>query len=104
MCTLAAACDLVPARAREALDKLELSETPVYGSLGEMLKNENLDVVHICTPSGAHLETALQAIKAGVNVICEKPLEVTLDRCDAILEAAAKRRVRVGGIFQYRWN
>jgi UDP-N-acetyl-2-amino-2-deoxyglucuronate dehydrogenase len=104
LCTLAAVCDLAPARAKGALDKLGLGHTPVYESLSEMLRKEKLDVVHICTPSGAHLDCAMEAIKARVNVICEKPLEVTLERCDAMLEAAQKANVRIGGIFQYRWN
>ena len=104
MCTLAATCDLAPARAKAALDKLGLGETPVYESLTEMLRKEKLDVVHICTPSGAHMDCAIEAMKAGVNVICEKPLEVNLARCDAMLEAADKHNVRLGGIFQYRWN
>lgn len=104
MCELAAVCDLVPARARAALDQLNLPGVPVYESITEMLRQQKLDVVHICTPSGAHLETALESIRAGVNVICEKPLEVNLDRCDQMLEAAQKQGVRVGGIFQYRWN
>src|SRR5580765_6574001 len=68
MCTLAAACDLAPARAKTALDQLGAS-VPVYESLPEMLRREKLDVVHICTPSGAHLECALEAMKARVNVI-----------------------------------
>jgi predicted dehydrogenase len=104
MCSLAAVCDLVPARAQTALAKLGLNDVPVYESLPEMLRKEKPDVVHICTPSGAHLDCALESIKAGVNVICEKPLEVTLARCDQMLEAADKANVRVGGIFQYRWN
>ena len=104
MCSLAAVCDLVPARAHAALDKLGLRDVPVYESLPEMLRKEKPDVVHICTPSGAHLDCAMESIKAGVNVICEKPLEVTLARCDQMLEAADKANVRIGGIFQYRWN
>jgi predicted dehydrogenase len=104
LCTLAAACDLVPERAAAALDKLHIKGVPVYGSLAEMLRKEKLDVVHVCTPSGAHLEPAIEVMRAGIDVICEKPLEVTLERCDAMLEAAEKYNVHLGGIFQYRWN
>ncbi len=104
LCELAAVCDLATARAKTALEKLGLAGVPVYESLPEMLRKEKLDVVHICTPSGAHLDVALEAAKARVNVICEKPLEVTLERADAMLEAAEKYGVRLGGIFQYRWN
>ena len=46
-----------------------------------------LDVVCVCTPSGAHLEPAVQAARAGKHVVVEKPLEITLPRCDAIIDA-----------------
>jgi predicted dehydrogenase len=104
MCELAAVCDLQPQRARAALAKIGREDVAAYASMPEMLAKEELDVVHICTPSGSHLECAKEAMKARVNVICEKPLEVTLHRCDAMLEAAAKYKVRLAGIFQYRWN
>src|SRR5213079_2772625 len=104
MCTLAAVCDLAPARAKAALDKLGLHDVPVYESLPEMLRKEKFDVVHVCTPSGAHLDCAMEAINAGVNVICEKPLEVTLDRCDKMLEAAHEKDVRIGGPITYPTN
>jgi predicted dehydrogenase len=69
-----------------------------------LLRKEQIDVVHIATPSGVHMEPALEAIEAGVNVICEKPLEITLDRADRIIEAAAKKNVKVACIFQNRWK
>jgi UDP-N-acetyl-2-amino-2-deoxyglucuronate dehydrogenase len=104
MCRLVAACDVKPGRARETLDKLKLNEIPDFTSIGEMFDRHEIDVVHICTPSGLHLDVAMEAMKRGANVICEKPLEVTLERCDAMLESAEKFGVRLGGIFQYRWN
>jgi predicted dehydrogenase len=69
-----------------------------------MLKKEKLDFISICTPSGNHLEPALAAMNAGVNVISEKPLEVQLDRIDRMIEATEKNKVRLAGIFQNRWN
>jgi UDP-N-acetyl-2-amino-2-deoxyglucuronate dehydrogenase len=73
-----------------------------FPTLADMLKDPDVDVVIICTPSGAHMEPALQAIEAGRHVIIEKPVEVTLARCDAIIEAAVRKNVRTGGIFQSR--
>jgi predicted dehydrogenase len=104
LCELVAACDLKPENAHAALAKLGLGHIPVYASVAEMLRKEKLDIVHVCTPSGAHLDVAKEVFAAGVNVICEKPLEVTVERCDAMLEAADKHGVRLAGIFQYRWN
>src|SRR4051794_18105893 len=64
-------------------------ECQIYDDLEEMLAHPGLDVVCICTPSGAHQEPAVQAARAGKHVVVEKPLEITLARCDAIIDACA---------------
>ncbi|MEO9021008.1 MAG: Gfo/Idh/MocA family oxidoreductase [Ginsengibacter sp.] len=74
-----------------------------YTALEEMLSNPEIDIVCICTPSGIHLDPALKSIKAGKHCLIEKPLEVTLERCDRIIEAAKKKGVRVGVIFPSRF-
>lgn len=74
-----------------------------FDTLEEMLAHPDVDVVCICTPSGAHLEPALQAIRAGKHCLIEKPLEITLERCDAIIEAADQAGVQVGVIFPSRF-
>ena len=63
-----------------------------------------LDVVCICTPSGAHLEPAVQAARAGKHVVVEKPLEITLPRCDAIIDACDAAGVRLCTIFPSRFT
>jgi UDP-N-acetyl-2-amino-2-deoxyglucuronate dehydrogenase len=74
-----------------------------YASLRDFLADSEMQIVSICTPSGAHLEPALQAIESGRHLIVEKPLEITLKRCDAIINAARKAGVRVSGVFQSRF-
>jgi UDP-N-acetyl-2-amino-2-deoxyglucuronate dehydrogenase len=63
-----------------------------------------IHVVCITTPSGAHLEPALQAIAAGKHLIVEKPLEITVERVDTLLDAADKAGVKVAAIFQARFS
>ncbi|MDZ4778673.1 MAG: Gfo/Idh/MocA family oxidoreductase [Planctomycetia bacterium] len=75
-----------------------------FASLDAMLANPQLDVVTICTPSGAHLEPAVQAAKAGKHVIVEKPLEITLRRCDRIIDACDRQGVRLATIFPSRFH
>ncbi len=75
-----------------------------FTDLRAFLDQPDMDVVTICTPSGSHLEPALAAIAVGKHLIVEKPLEITLERCDAIIEAAAKKGVKVTGIFQSRFH
>jgi predicted dehydrogenase len=74
-----------------------------YSNLRKFVKHD-MDVVTICTPSGAHLDGALAAIQAGMHVIVEKPLEVTLRRCDRIIGAADKAGVKVAAIFPSRFS
>jgi predicted dehydrogenase len=76
----------------------------VFDDLDAMLARPDLDVVCVCTPSGAHLEPAVKAAKAGKHVVVEKPLEITLARCDAIIEACDKAGVRLCTIFPSRFS
>ena len=62
-----------------------------------MLADPAIDVVTIGTPSGAHLEPAVAAARAGKHVIVEKPLEITLKRCDQIIGACDKAGVKLLG-------
>ena len=64
-----------------------------YSSLKEMGEDTAIDFVCICTPSGSHMEPAVQMAEAGKHLIIEKPLEVTLERSDRIIEAAEKAGV-----------
>ncbi len=75
-----------------------------YGDYVELLEKEKPDFVTICTPSGAHLEPALAALERGVPVLCEKPIEIRLDRVDQMIAAAKKSGVMLGGIFPQRFN
>jgi len=68
----------------------------------DFFSHSDLHVVCIVTPSGAHLEPALQAIQAGKHLIVEKPLEINLQRVDAMLNAADKAGTKIAGIFQAR--
>ena len=60
-----------------------------YGSLEEMLADDAISVVMITTPSGNHMEPAVAAARAGKHVLVEKPLEVTLKRCDRMITSAS---------------
>lgn len=75
-----------------------------HATFSAMLKDPRVDVVTICTPSGAHLEPAVAAAKAGKHVIVEKPLEITLKRCDRIIEACDENGVRLATVFPSRFH
>ena len=88
--------------AAERLAK-EYRATP-YQDLKEMLANPAIDIVTIGTPSGAHMDPAVLAAEAGKHVIVEKPLEVTLERCDRIINACNKAGVTLSTIFPSRFH
>jgi UDP-N-acetyl-2-amino-2-deoxyglucuronate dehydrogenase len=69
-----------------------------------MLAHPGLDVVSVCTPSGAHREPAVRAANAGKHVVVEKPLEITVPRCDAIINACDEVGVRLCAIFPSRFS
>lgn len=75
-----------------------------YTDLSAMLADPAITVVTIGTPSGAHMEPAVAAAEAGKHVIVEKPLEITLKRCDRIIEACARNRVQLSAIFPSRFH
>ena len=75
-----------------------------YHKLNDLLTDPAVNVVTICTPSGAHAEPAVAAAKAGKHVIVEKPLEVTLKRCDRIIRACEDAGVTLSTIFPSRFH
>ncbi len=77
---------------------------PVYHDLENLLAREEVDVVCICTASGQHLEPALVAAQQGKHIICEKPLEVTSQRAQQIIDACREHHVVLAGIFQNRYS
>lgn len=75
-----------------------------YDDTEAMLDAEEPDVLSVCTPSGAHLGPTLAAAERGIDVLCEKPLEITTDRIDQMIAAAEANGVRLGGVFPQRYN
>ena len=75
-----------------------------YGDYETMLDEQKPDVVTIATPSGAHLEPTLACARRGIDVLCEKPLEISTERVDRMIRAAEESGIRLGGIFPQRFN
>ena len=75
-----------------------------YREFDELLAEPGIDVVTICTPSGVHMEPAVAAAKAGKHVIVEKPLEITLKRCDKIINACRDNGVVLSTILPSRFH
>jgi UDP-N-acetyl-2-amino-2-deoxyglucuronate dehydrogenase len=100
-CTVTALCSSGIVRAQEAEKKFGIR---AYHHLPELLENELIDIVCVCTASGNHLEPARQAAMAGKHVLCEKPLEINTERVDQMIAICEEHGVKLGCIFQNRFN
>lgn len=74
-----------------------------WTDLGEMLRQQRVDVLSVCTPHPAHVEAIEIAAAAGVHVICEKPLAIDLELCDRALAVTAAAGVTLGVVSQRRF-
>jgi len=98
---LVCVCDLQEARAREVAKELSCEWTTLYD---EMLKRMDIDVVGIYTPSGTHCDYAVKAIQAGKHVFVTKPMDISVEKCDAAIEAARNAGVILAVDFQMRYE
>src|SRR4051794_14331047 len=98
-----AAFDSVPDRAAR-IAGLAGGDCKAYDDMDRMLADPRVDVVCVCTPSGAHRDPSVAAARAGKHIVVEKPLEITLPRCDAIIEACDSTGVRLCAIFPSRFS
>jgi predicted dehydrogenase len=74
-----------------------------YTDYDAFLRHPGLQVVNVCTPSGLHAEQGIRAAEAGKHVLVEKPIEISLERADALIAACDRTKVKLGVIFQSRF-
>ena len=80
---LMAIADVAAQRAKQVADELEIEHA--YGSLEEMVQNKDIDAVVIATPDKFHAQSIRVAAAAGKDILCEKPLALTLEDAHAAL-------------------
>ena len=103
-------CDASLVRATYHRERLRAQfgypEVPVYGAadFGRMLRETRPDTVVVCTIDSEHDRYIVEALRAGCDVVTEKPMTTTAEKCAAILRAVDEtgRTVRVA--FNYRWS
>lgn len=98
---LAAAADIIPSRA-ENFHKQYGAEP--YTDYRRLLDRKDLDVITICTPSGLHAGMGIEALQAGKHVIVEKPMALSLETADALIEAACTANRKLCIVLQNRYN
>ncbi len=107
-CRLAGIVTGTPSKAAEWQKKYGLPETSIYDyqTMGRMADNEDIGIVYVVTPNAMHLEHAVAAAAAGKHVFCEKPLEISVERCQQMIDAIRKadRMLGVGYRCQFEPN
>jgi UDP-N-acetyl-2-amino-2-deoxyglucuronate dehydrogenase len=93
-----------PASAEKLIAETGLSRCPIHTDLADALRQPDVDAVIVTTPSGAHLEPAVAAANAKKHVVVEKPLEITHERCERIIQSCDRNGVKLCTIFPSRFG
>jgi len=99
---VAAICDAMPERLHAKGDELGLGRR--YADYRKLLRDPDLDAVVIATPNCAHCRTALDALRAGKHVLCEKPMALNARQARRMVEAAraAGKVLQMGMVWRYK--
>lgn len=104
-CQIVALVDIYPEKAQEKKERYALHDARIYSSHRQMLDNEpDLDIVDVCTPPYVHADISIDALHAGKNVLCEKPMAASLEECDAMIAAAQASGKTLSVIAQNRFT
>lgn len=98
---LVAVCDIVLEKAKRSAERFDV---PYYKNLEDMLSNEELDLLSICTPSGLHPIHGMMAARRKINVLTEKPMAVNLKDADQLINECKKNKVKLFVVKQNRLN
>jgi UDP-N-acetyl-2-amino-2-deoxyglucuronate dehydrogenase len=100
---LVAVCDIVPDAAGRLSEKYGAKS---FLSVTEMLQDKSLqiDLVAICSPNGVHASHAIECLRAGFHVLCEKPMALSVHDCGNMIQEAEKANRRLFVIKQNRFN
>jgi UDP-N-acetyl-2-amino-2-deoxyglucuronate dehydrogenase len=95
-----AVCDIEKAKADQLAAKYQIAS--VFTDYEEMLKRDDIDVINVCLPSGLHSEFTVAAAQAGKHILCEKPLDITQEAMNRMIQETRSRKSKLGVIYQRR--
>jgi predicted dehydrogenase len=98
---LVAVTDAVPGKGRSFAAERGVAWEADSGAL---LARPDIDVVSVCVPSGRHADIGVEVARAGKHLVMEKPLEITLEAADRLLDATASAGVLLTVISQHRFD
>lgn len=97
LCYLAGIVTGTPEKEKIWQDKYNIPDTSIYNyeNFDNIISNDTIDIVYVVLPNSMHADFAIRAARAGKHVICEKPMAVSVEECDAIIEACNKANVKL---------
>ncbi|MFW6271270.1 MAG: Gfo/Idh/MocA family protein [Bacillota bacterium] len=98
---LVSVCDIKEKKAQKRAKEFNCK---AYLDYSEMMDQEDLDVIHICTPHNLHPVIAVQAAEKGINILTEKPMAIKEENARKMISTARDNDVTLGVIFQNRYN
>lgn len=101
---MVAFCDLEEDRAQKACDEYGSADAYVTTDYHDLLKDESIDVVHVCTWNTTHCQITCDALEAGKHVLVEKPMAVTGEDARLMVETAKRTGKKLSVGFQYRFR
>jgi predicted dehydrogenase len=75
-----------------------------YDTIAKMADNPDIDVLYIVTPNALHLEQTVAAAKAGKHVFCEKPMEISIERCQQMIDACKTAGRKLGVAYRCQFE
>lgn len=93
-CRVISVCDIDKDRAMTLASEYKIPK--VYTDLSSMLKEKKFDIIDVLTPPQAHASLSIEAMNAGCHVLVEKPMSITLQEADQMIEAAKHNNVKLG--------
>ena len=101
---MVAFCDIEIEKAEAAAKKYGTEQAKVYTDYKELLKDNDIDVVHVCTPNRSHSSITVDVLEAGKHAMCEKPMAKTSDEARKMLEAANRTGKKLTIGYQNRFR
>lgn len=98
---LVAACDVIEARVKRFTNDFGGA---AYTDYHELLRRDDIDIVIVATPSGMHSGMGQDVARAGKHLLVEKPISITLEQADALIETCEREKVILGVVLQNRFN
>ncbi|MDH3709917.1 MAG: Gfo/Idh/MocA family oxidoreductase [Cyclobacteriaceae bacterium] len=96
-CHLAGIVTGTPSKEKEWAQKYGIPSSNIYNyeNFDSIADNEAIDIVYVVLPNSMHVDFSIRAAQAGKHVICEKPMAMNVEECDAIIQACEKAGVKL---------